>query len=55
MSQICMVDGRPIYSMYSKISREECRQIAEGIQRDGDGILIFVSPHLPPSYCVPQS
>ena len=49
-----MIDGRPIYSMYHKIIREEGNRTAEGIQRNGDGILIFVSPHLPPCYCVVQ-
>jgi len=49
-----MIDGRPIYSMYSKIAQEEGHQIIEGIERDGDGILVFVSPHIPPSNCVPQ-
>jgi len=52
--RICLIDGRPIYSMYSKIAQEESHLIAEGIQRDGDGILIFVSPHFPPCHCVPQ-
>lgn len=49
-----MVDGRPIYNMYSKIAREEGHRIAEGIQQDGDGILVFVSPHLSPCDCMPQ-
>ena len=49
-----MVDGRPIYNMYSKIAQEEGRRISEGMQQDGDGILVFVSPHFLPCICMPQ-
>jgi hypothetical protein len=34
----------PIFSMYSKISKEEDNELAERWQKDADGILIFVSP-----------
>ena len=34
----------PIFSMYSKITKEEDDQLAERWQKDADGILIFVSP-----------
>jgi len=34
----------PIFSMYSKMTKEEDDQVAERWQKDADGVLIFVSP-----------
>ena len=35
-----------IFSMYSKAAEEEDNKMAESWQKDADGILIFVSPHV---------
>jgi hypothetical protein len=35
-----------IFSMYSKAAEEEDNNMAESWQKDADGILIFVSPHV---------
>jgi len=34
----------PLFSMYSKIAKEEDDEMAESWQKDADGILIFVRP-----------
>jgi hypothetical protein len=44
----------PLYAMYSKIVQEEDNKIAELHQKSADGILIFVSPRVTPSFSVPQ-
>jgi len=36
----------PLYAMYSKIAEEEDNNDAERRQKDADGILVFVSPHV---------
>jgi len=36
----------PLYTMYSKIAQEEDNNDAERRQKDTDGILVFVSPHV---------
>ena len=36
----------PLYAMYSKIAQEEDNNDAERRQKDADGILVFVSPHI---------
>jgi hypothetical protein len=35
-----------LFSMYSKAAEEEDNKLVERLQRDADGILIFVSPHV---------
>jgi hypothetical protein len=35
-----------LYSMYSKIAEDEDNKMLERCQRDADGTLIFVSPHV---------
>ena len=40
-------DGsRTLYSMYSKIAEDEDNEMVERCQKDADGTLIFVSPHV---------
>jgi hypothetical protein len=34
----------PIFSMYSEAAEKKDTNFAESLQRDGDGVLIFVSP-----------
>jgi hypothetical protein len=36
----------PVYAMYSKIAQEEDNSHAERRQKDAEGILVFVSPHV---------
>jgi hypothetical protein len=36
----------PLFSIYSKAAEEEDNKMVERWQKDADGILIFVSPHI---------
>ena len=36
----------PLFSMYYKTAKEEDNKMAERWQKDADGILFFVSPHV---------
>jgi hypothetical protein len=42
------LESLPLYSMYIKIAEEEDNKMVEYCQRDKDGTLIFVSPHVSP-------
>ena len=44
----------PLYAMYSKIAQEEDNNDAERRQKDADGILVFVSPHVTSPLLQPQ-
>lgn len=44
----------PLYAMYSKITQEEDNNDAEHSQRDVDGLLVFVSPHVTSTSLQPQ-
>lgn len=36
----------PLYSMYSKIAQQDDNRLAERCQRDTNGTMVFVSPHV---------
>ena len=36
----------PLYSMYSKIAQQDDNMLAERCQRDTNGTMVFVSPHV---------
>ena len=38
--------GRSFFSIYSKIAKEEDKDMVDRWQKDADGILVFVSPRL---------
>ena len=40
--------SRPLYAMYCKIAEEEDKRMEDSLQKDADGTLIFVSPHVSP-------
>jgi hypothetical protein len=46
----------PLFSMYSKAAEEEDNKMAKSLQKDADGILIFVSPRvdIQISLCIKQ-
>ena len=47
LSESDYVDGSwPLYTMYSKIARDEDNKLVERCQRYTDGTLIFVSSHI---------
>jgi len=41
--------------MYSKVTQEEDNKLAERWQKALEGLLVFVSPHFTPQFCIPQS
>jgi hypothetical protein len=40
--------SRKLYSMYCKIADDEDNKMVEYCQKEADGILIFVGPHITP-------
>ena len=68
ISQLCIVDDRrdqplqgesnfgdssgPFFSIYSKAAEDEDNNMIERWQKDADGILIFVSPHVDIHLCI---